>query len=182
MARWNKDLTARLREPIEVARGGGAICYACLGEEDETSDKAVRLVVAAKWFEESEYHCPDNIPEDTELVVREIPHTHNEGCERGGRYVRVERTAEYLCPQCGLVYENLYWGGMDGPNLLLIREEAKRWLDDLPPDVPAATGPRPGGFRIPPDIDDETATRLLTVITPRRLLQKHRQPDDPASP
>ena len=132
--------------------------------------------------EECGYHCPDNIPEDVELVVREIPHTHNEGCEQGGRYVRVERTAEYLCPQCGLVYENFYWGGMDGPNLFLIREEAKRWLDDLPPDVPAATGPRPGGFRIPPDTDDETATRLLTVIGPRRLLQKHRQPDDPASP
>ena len=185
MGRWNKDLMARLVEPIELARGEGAICYACLGEEDETSDKAVRLVVAAKWFEENEYHCPDNIPDDVELVIREIPHTHNEGCEQGGRYVRVERTAEYLCPQCGLVYANSYEEETAGPNLFLTREEAKRWLDDLPPDAPVAAGPRLRGFRVPPDTDDEMATRLFTVITPKRVLQKHRQsghiPDQPES-
>lgn len=36
MGRWNKDLMARLREPIEWARGPGifgqgSICCACLG-------------------------------------------------------------------------------------------------------------------------------------------------------
>ena len=111
-----------------------------------------------------------------ELVVREVHHTHNEGCEQG-RYIRIEQTAEYLCPQCGLVHQNSYRGEMADPNLFLIREDAKRWRDDLPPDAPAAAGPRPRGFRIPPDNDDESATRLLTVITPKAPLQKHRQPD-----
>ena len=74
---------------------------------------------------------------------------------------------------------------MAGPNLFLTREEAKRWLDDLPPDAPVAAGPRLRGFRVPPDTDDEMATRLFTVITPKRVLQKHRQsghiPDQPES-
>ena len=178
MARWNKDLMARLPEPIELAVGGGATCYACLGEEEQTPDNTVRLVVAAKWYEDSEYHCPDNIPQDVEMVVREVPHTHNEGCEQGGRYVRVERIAEYLCPQCGLVYANLYQGEMAGPNLFLTREEAQRWLDDLPPDAPTAGEPGPRGFRVPPDTDAEAAERVLTVITPKdRLKQTPEQPE-----
>ena len=91
MGRWNKDLMARLVEPIELARGEGAICYACLGEEDETSDKAVRLVVAAKWFEENEYHCPDNIPDDVELTGHKRDSRHKRDSPHPQRRLRAGR-------------------------------------------------------------------------------------------
>ena len=175
MARWNKDLWVRLREPVEWARGGGImgqgfVCYACLGDEDyETSDKVFQLVVAAKWFEESEYHCPDNVPDDVEMVVVEVPHAHDEGCVEG-RYIRIKRVAEYLCPECGLVYQNNYWHPMEGPNLFLTREEAKRWLDNIERDDPfveARSCPR--RVRIPSESGDGTEEPVATVIYRKRV-------------
>lgn len=150
MGRWNKDLMARLREPIEWARGDRFICYACLGDDDEeTSDNVFQLVVAAKWYQETEYHCPDNVPDDVVRVVTESPHAHNEGCVEG-RYIRIQRVAEYLCPECGRLLQSNYLEEMAGPNMFSTREEAKRWLADIPADDPFVEArSRPRGVRIP---------------------------------
>ena len=86
MARWNGTLLKRLPQPVEVLPGSE--CGNC---EDEP-DAPHRLVVAAKW-------APD--PDD---VFYHNPET--------GRSL----AAEYLCPNCGLVFENSYYDASTGNN------------------------------------------------------------------
>ena len=83
--------------------------------------------VAAKWLQENSFVCPDNHLDNVANLGMESPHVHNEGCEQG-RYSRVGQTAEYLCPERGMVLQNYYRGDMAGPNLFASREAARRWL------------------------------------------------------
>ena len=116
----------------------------CLGEEDETSDKAVRgLLVAAKWYEESKYHCPDNVPQDAE-IGREggSPHLQQ------GAVSRADDTSGSIGPP-RISAPSAGWSAGTPISVRCRAEpvpgpkEAKRWLDDLPPDAPPPVGPRP---------------------------------------
>ena len=86
MARWNRTLMERLPRPVEVL--SGSECAGC----EYDPDAPIRLVVAAKWAPDPDdvfYHDPDTGP---------------------------NLAAEYLCPNCGMVYANIYEGASNGNN------------------------------------------------------------------
>lgn len=126
MARRNPALRGRIPAPHEPVKE----CASC-----EDHGRYVQVIVAAKWPDDFWYRHEDP------------------GCSPGGHRIP-ENNAEYYCPDCHLVFENIYDGPMEGPNWFPSRAAAVRFLGKSdrkePEDFPWETsGPCDGGATRP---------------------------------